>query len=546
MKIIIPMSGVGQRFVEAGYKVPKPLIEIDGKPIIEHVVDLFPGEKDFIFICNATHLAETPMREVLERIAPQAQIVEIAPHKLGPVYAVSQIIDSISDEEEVIVNYCDFGTYWNYQDFLQHTRNRQADGAIPSYKGFHPHMLGTTNYAFQRDNEQWLVQIQEKKPFTDNRMEEYASNGTYYFRKASFVKKYFSALMSRGLSLNGEYYVSMVYNLMLEAGLRISIYEIQHMLQWGTPGDVEEYLRWSDYFRRCIEPLPQTSPAKNTRLLIPLAGRGNRFVSEGYAVPKPLIPVSGKPMIVQAAACLPPCEKQTFVCLQTHLDQFPLKESLLKEFPTARVLALNQVTEGQACTCALGLESEDPEEALLIAACDNGLRFDWNLYEQYRTDESVDAIVWSFRHHPSSRENPHMYGWLGVNEDLDLTKVSVKVPISDTPFEDHAIVGMFYFKNSTLFLQALQGLIDKNERVNNEFYVDSCLNELLRMGKKVKVLEVQDYIGWGTPNDFRTFEYWQSFFHKWTEHPYRMERDPSMNAEMISAYEQRYTAFEQK
>ena len=95
------MSGIGKRFIDAGYKEPKPLIEVDGKPIIEHVCDLFPGESKFTFICNSKHLSETNMRQVLLGIKPNANIVEIPNHKKGPVYAVSLIEEYIEDEEEL-------------------------------------------------------------------------------------------------------------------------------------------------------------------------------------------------------------------------------------------------------------------------------------------------------------------------------------------------------------------------------------------------------------------------------------------------------------
>jgi NDP-sugar pyrophosphorylase family protein len=218
------MSGIGNRFIKAGYKVPKPLIEIGGKTIIEHVCNLFPGEEKFTFICNAQHLAETNMREILKRIKPHAEIVEIPNHKLGPVYAVSQVFSTIQDAEEVIVNYCDFGTFWDYQDFLKHTRLRNADGAIPSYKGFHPHMLGSTNYAFMRDQNQWMLEIKEKEPFTDNRQKEYASNGTYYFKKGAYVKKFFRELMEKENHLNGEFYVSLVYNLLVNTSSNLFLF----------------------------------------------------------------------------------------------------------------------------------------------------------------------------------------------------------------------------------------------------------------------------------------------------------------------------------
>ena len=255
MKIIIPMSGSGNRFIKGGYTTPKPLIEVDGKPMIEHVVNLFPGETQFVFGCKDEHLEKTNMREILTRIAPQGKIISMPSSKVvngktlkGPVFATSLLFDEIDDNEEVIVNYCDFSTYWDYQDFLKHTRSRHANGAIPSYKGFHPHMLGSTNYAFIRDDKQWLQEIKEKEPFTDNRMQEYASNGTYYFSKGLYVKKYFQELMDLDINLKGEFYVSLIYNLMQRDGLKTSVYEIQHMLQWGIPEDVAIYQNWSNYF----------------------------------------------------------------------------------------------------------------------------------------------------------------------------------------------------------------------------------------------------------------------------------------------------------
>jgi NDP-sugar pyrophosphorylase family protein len=527
------MSGVGRRFINAGYSKPKPLIEVDGKPIIEHVVNLFPGEAKFTFICNQVHLDETEMRSILTRIAPEGEIVAIAPHKKGPVFAVSEIYNLIDDDEEVIVNYCDFGTWWDYEDFLEHTRSREADGAVPSYKGFHPHMLGTTNYAFIRDEEQWMLQIQEKQPFTDNRMEEYASNGTYYFRRGALVKKYFTELMERDIHVNDEYYVSMIFNLLIEDGLKVSVYNIQHMLQWGTPQDLEEYQGWSDYFAQLVEPEIQMSVEKDSLNLIPMAGRGARFVQEGYTLPKPLIPISGKPMVVQAVDSLPPASKHRFVCLEEHLNDSLLKRELESSYENVEIVVLSKVTEGQAITCSVGLEGVSNTTPVLIAACDNSMLWSRKNYEKLLSEADVDAIVWGFKNHPSAARNPEMYGWIEVDETAKVTGVSVKKPISDTPENDYAIVGTFYFRSVELFNKALKNLVDKNIRVNNEFYVDSMVGELVSMGCNVKVFPVDDYICWGTPNDYRTYIYWQSFFHKADWHPYKLSEDRFMDADCI-------------
>jgi len=281
MQIIIPMSGSGTRFLNAGYRAPKPLIEVDGKPVIEHVVNMYPGEKNITFICSREHLRETAMEAVLKRIAPGSRIVPIDPHKKGPVFAVAQAFGLIEDDDEVIVSYCDFSKYYDYADFLSTVRAKKADGAVTAYRGFHPHMLYPTNYAFIREEDGWLKEIREKRPFTGDRMAEYASDGSYYFRKGSLVKKYFAELMERGINLNGEFYVSMVYNLLVRDGLKVPVYEIRHMLQWGAPRDLEEYIKWSEYFRAAVRARENIKSRPGSINLIPLAGKGMRFADEG-------------------------------------------------------------------------------------------------------------------------------------------------------------------------------------------------------------------------------------------------------------------------
>ena len=121
MQIVIPMSGFGERFRHVGYTLPKPLIEIDGKPIIAHVIDMFPGETDFIFICNQEHLdqPEYGMREKLEHYCPAGKIVGIPPHKLGPIHAVRQVEAMIDMERPVVVHDCVFTCYWDWHHFKE-------------------------------------------------------------------------------------------------------------------------------------------------------------------------------------------------------------------------------------------------------------------------------------------------------------------------------------------------------------------------------------------------------------------------------------------
>jgi NDP-sugar pyrophosphorylase family protein len=282
MKVVIPMSGMSSRFSSAGYKIPKYLIEVDGRPVIEHIVNLYPKDTKFAFILNEEHHKNTNIVEVLQSITKTPLIVVIPQHKKGPVYSVSEENWLIDDEEQVIVNYCDFSMYWDYNHFEQFVNETDCDGCVVCYTGFHPHMLGSDNYAFCKvDEDNKILDIREKQPFTDNKMSEFASTGTYYFKKGKYIKKYFKQLMDEDLNINGEYYVSLVYNLLIRDDLDNLVYEVPHMLQWGTPFDLDIYNSWSDYYRKALEGQKQVK-LENCTLALPMAGAGSRFSKEGY------------------------------------------------------------------------------------------------------------------------------------------------------------------------------------------------------------------------------------------------------------------------
>jgi NDP-sugar pyrophosphorylase family protein len=250
MQIIIPMSGLGSRFIKKGYKNIKPLIEVDGKPIIEYVINMFPRENNFLFICNEDHLKETNLRDELTRIKPSGKIVGIKTQKKGPVWAVAQAMDHIGDNEPTIVNYCDFNCVWDYLNFKKEMKEKGYDGSIPCYIGFHPHLLGPNLYASCKVNEKnELMEIKEKYSWTEDKMKSYQSSGTYYFKSGAIVKKYFQQLIDKNINLNGEYYVSLVYNLLVQEGLKVNIFAIEKFCQWGTPEDLEEFVYWQEYFK---------------------------------------------------------------------------------------------------------------------------------------------------------------------------------------------------------------------------------------------------------------------------------------------------------
>lgn len=542
MQIVIPMSGFGERFRRAGYAVPKPLIPVEGKPIIAHVVEMFPGETDFLFVCNQDHLDEPGYRmaEILRGIAPHGRIVPVAPHSLGPVHAVLQAEALIDPECPVVVNYCDFTCYWDYPDFKRFVEESRADGCVPAYRGFHPHSLGSTFYAYMRHEGLWMLDIQEKQPFTDTPNEEFASSGTYYFRTGALCLDALREQVARGLDVNGEYYVSLAYKVLSARKMRIAIYELQHFMQWGTPQDLAEYNNWSRIFRRLAADDGRRARHEGA-VLLPMAGLGKRFADAGYSLPKPLVPVSGRAMVIQAVRDLPDAPLQKFVLRDGLAEAGTIERKLRATFTGAAFLTLAAPTDGQAITCLLGVEHLNVAKPLTIGACDNGVLYDIDAFTALMDAGEADVIVWTVRGHPDAIRRPQMFGWVDADEAGRVHGVRVKRAPPD-PGADPIIIGAFTFRRAGDFVAAAEALIARGGRVNGEFYVDSLIEDCIAAGLAVRVFEVDAYIGWGTPVDLQSFEYWQSAFHKWPSHPYQLGKDKRVPEVAVTGLEKRFRA----
>ena len=546
MQIIIPMSGFGERFRKSGYAVPKPLILIEGKPLIAHVIEMFPGENNFFFICNQNHLDEPAyqMEVVLKEFCPSGRILGIQPHKLGPIYAINQVDHLLNPEEPVVVNYCDFTCFWDWHHFKSYVKKTACAGAIPAYKGFHPHSLGSTNYAYLLETDGWVQDIQEKQPYTNNRIEEYASSGTYYFASAHIMSEAFRAVIEQDLNTGGEYYVSLAYKPLLASAKPVVVYPLQHFMQWGTTEDVAEYTTWSKAFHGMIK-CSESPPTFKGALIVPMAGLGLRFADEGYLLPKPLISVSGLQMVVQATHDLPPAEHHVFVLRADMLGCADVANQLRTHYPNAIIKTIDRMTAGQAYTALIGIDALEEVVVkncfpLTVGACDNGALYNIKALGELVNDPLVDVIVWGIRGYPNAIRHPKMFGWIDVEDGL-IRSISVKTPLN-TPESDPIVLGTFTFRRAADFRIALDRLIERDGRINGEFYIDSLINDAIELGLRCHLFEVDSYLCWGTPNDLRTFEYWQSCFHKWTSHPYRLELDGRIPSDQVDALDTRYQA----
>jgi len=271
------MGGSGSRFAAVGYHKPKPLIRVDGKTMIEHVVSMYPGDHEFIFVLNE-NFADNEVVRSLAKTLPSAQVIQIPSHKIGPVHSLSLIWNTLPSDESVLVSYCDFNAHWDFADFARKVEDGTWSGAVPSYTGFHPHLLHKKKYAgILADTEGKIEMIKEKHSFTSDPKNSFHSAGNYYFSNAGEMRHYAEELIQSGETLNGEFYMSMVYYRYLAEGKSILTYPLTHFLQWGTPEDLEEYEAWSSLIQGAKKGVTDIPDSRSALVRIPYEEQSQNY-----------------------------------------------------------------------------------------------------------------------------------------------------------------------------------------------------------------------------------------------------------------------------
>lgn len=226
-------------------------------------------------------------------------------------------------------------------------------------------------------------------------------------------------------------------------------------------------------------------------IVIPMAGRGSRFADAGYKLPKPLIDVNGKPMIeVVTDNIRPQCEHRfIYICQEEHLNKYGLQDTLERLAPECRIITIDHITEGAACTVLLAEKYIDNDDEMMIANSDQYVDTNINDYISKLTDN--DGLIMTM-----PAEHPK-WSYIRFDENGYVVEVREKEVISN-----EATVGIYNYKHGKDFVKYAHQMIDKNIRVNNEFYVAPVYNEMIADGKKIVFHNVGEKMhGLGTPED---------------------------------------------
>ena len=233
---------------------------------------------------------------------------------------------------------------------------------------------------------------------------------------------------------------------------------------------------------------------KKMNVLIPMAGEGSRFAKAGYTFPKPLIEIFQKPMIQIVVENLGVDANFIFLVRKEHDKKYNISSLLKVISPDCKIVYVDKLTEGAACTTLLAKDFIDNNNPLLIANSDQLIEWESSKVLYELNNKHLDGGIIVFKSfHPK-------WSYAKVDQNDIVTEVAEKVVISE-----NATVGIYFWKNGSDYVKYAQQMIKKNIRVNNEFYVCPVFNQAIQDKKIIKIKKIQKMWGLGTPEDLNYF-----------------------------------------
>jgi len=248
---LITLSGNSSRFISKGYP-HKSLVKVNGKSAIDIFVDGFTDFNDYksIFLCRSQDLESTPLKNEILKKCPLAKVLGIEKNNLGPVYSISKVFDQIQDSTPITITYIDSVQ----KDSLKSIKDtfEECDGGILVHGFDNPHWRSNKYYCLVRhDEDMRCTEVSEKYNFNNFDFNDAhgccGSNGTYYIKDSSLMKEYFLKLMKDKKTVNGEYYVTQIFQEMISDGLNVKV-KYTPYVSFGIPEDVEDYIFWENWF----------------------------------------------------------------------------------------------------------------------------------------------------------------------------------------------------------------------------------------------------------------------------------------------------------
>jgi len=233
LNVLVPMAGAGSRFAQQGYTFPKPLIEVNGKPMIQVVVENLNIQAHYIFIVQQAHYEKYNLKYLLNLIAPGCDIVQVNGITQGAACSTLLAKEFINNDAPLVIANSDQYVEWNSNECMYAFTADDIDGGIVTFAASHPKW----SYA-KLGVDGFVSEVAEKKVISNE-----ATVGIYYWKKGSDYVEHAEDMIAKDIRVNDEFYVCPVFNQAIQGGSKIKVKRVGKMWGIGTPEDLDQFLK---------------------------------------------------------------------------------------------------------------------------------------------------------------------------------------------------------------------------------------------------------------------------------------------------------------
>lgn len=252
MQLVLPMAGLGQRFIDAGFDTPKPLIPVDGVPMVLRVIADLPPASRVVCVVHPEHVSRFGIDRLLRAAVPGVRVVVAPGLTDGQACSAALAEPELDAAEAVLVAACDNTHLYDRAAFHRLTAASGVEAIIWTYRGearvgLRPQSIGWVRPDARPPGDR-VAAVSCKVPLSNAPLNDHAISGTFWFRTARLLCDGVRELVRSGRRVNNEFYLDVVPNVLIDRGADVRLFEVDKYIGWGTPDDLADYQRWGRYF----------------------------------------------------------------------------------------------------------------------------------------------------------------------------------------------------------------------------------------------------------------------------------------------------------
>ncbi len=488
--LIIPLGGLGKRFVKEGYRIYKPFLKISNESsVIDNIINNFPKKTHLIIIGNQKRF-NTIKKGIKKK---NTTFIKIKNHNSGPVFSLFLAKDKISKiikNKDFFISYSDINWNWNFQKVRKFIKNRKI--TIFSHIGFHPHLEIDARSDFFTTNKKKIVKkVSEKKLIKKDYKKNNLAIGCYYFKKFKFFENFFNSNDFNNNIKKKEIYIINLLDYCLKIKLEINFYSLNNFVHLGTPYQFEDFINW----KKIIVNQFHKKLNLNFPSIMLMAGKGKRM--KALKEKKPFLKINNQ-KIYEYILKKFGSKKKYIITNDNYLKKINKKYKLYKITKTNSMLQ----------TIEKSLNFFKNKNNFFILSCDCFGYFESKKFKQFIKLKNPDIVLFSFKISKFQRLISNSHTTIRTIQNK-IKSINVKKFSNNKNEFGHA--GFFWIKNNGIF-DHLENFHFKN-RVNREILLDDYFKFLFDENLcKVSNFNLDQYTHLGSIKEYSEFKYWENYF----------------------------------